>query len=111
MIMCSFCNPLPSHNAELLKHAIGIKFDLEEVKLFGERILNMKRLFNIKMGLTPKDDRLPQILTRPFNSGGSAGKTPDFEKLKEHFYKYRDWERNTGKPSKAKLKLLGLDNL
>lgn len=111
MIMCSFCNPLPSHNAELLKHAIGIKFDIEEVKLFGERILTMKRLFNIKMGLTPKDDRLPEILTRSFSIGGSAGRSPDFGKLKEYFYKYRDWEKKTGKPSKAKLKLLGLDNL
>ena len=111
MIMCSFCNPLPSHNAELIKHAIGIKFGIEEVKLYGERIANLKRLFNIKMGLTPKDDRLPRILTRPFSSGGSAGRTPNFGKLKELFYKYRDWEMTTGKPSKTKLKYLGLDNL
>jgi aldehyde:ferredoxin oxidoreductase len=111
MIMCSFCNPLPSQNAELIKHAVGINFGLEEIKLFGERILNLKRLFNIKMGLTSKDDRLPRILTRPFSTGGSAGKTPDFNKLKESFYKYRDWERDTGIPSKAKLKLLGLDSL
>ena len=111
MIMCSFCNPLPSQNAELIKHAVGIKFGIEEVKLFGERIANLKRLFNIKMGLTPEDDRLPKILTRPFNSGGSAGRTPDFEKLKEYFYKYRDWERNTGRPSKEKLHFLRLDNL
>jgi aldehyde:ferredoxin oxidoreductase len=111
MIMCSFCNPLPSHNAELIKATVGIKFGLEEVKLFGERIATIKRLFNIKMGLTPRDDRLPRILTRPFGHGGSAGRTPNFGKLKEHFYKYRDWEMNTGKPSEAKLKHLGLDNL
>ena len=111
MIMCSFCNPLPSHIAELIQNAVGIKFGLEEVKLYGERIATIKRLFNIKMGLTPKDDRLPKILTRPFNSGGSAGRTPDFDKLKNHFYKYRNWEFNTGKPSKNKLKKLGLDKL
>ena len=111
MIMCSFCNPLPSHNAELIQNTIGIKFGLEEVKLYGERIANIKRLFNIKMGLTPKDDRLPKILTRPFNSGGSAGRTPDFAKLKKLFYKFRDWEISTGKPSKNKLKQLGLDTL
>ncbi len=111
MIMCSFCNPLPSHNAELIQNAVGIKFGLEEVKLYGERIATIKRLFNIKMGLTPKDDRLPKILTRPFNSGGSAGKTPDFVKLKKLFYKFRDWELSTGKPSKNKLKQLGLDTL
>jgi aldehyde:ferredoxin oxidoreductase len=111
MIMCSFCNPLPSHNAELIQNAVGIKFGLEEVKLYGERIATIKRLFNIKMGLTPKDDRLPKILTRPFSSGGSAGKTPDFTKLKNLFYKYRDWEFNSGKPSNSKLKKLGLDKL
>ncbi len=111
MIMCSFCNPLPSHNAELIQNTVGIKFGLEEVKLYGERIANMKRLFNIKMGLTPEDERLPKILTRPFNSGGSAGKTPDFAKLKKLFYKFRDWELNTGKPSKNKLEQLGLDTL
>ena len=111
MTMCSFCNPLPSHNAELIQNAVGIKFGLEEVKLYGERIANIKRLFNIKMGLTPKDDRLPKILTKPFNSGGSAGRTPDFAKLKKLFYKFREWELNTGKPTKNKLKQLGLDTL
>ncbi|NVM17702.1 MAG: aldehyde ferredoxin oxidoreductase family protein [Candidatus Lokiarchaeota archaeon] len=111
MIMCSFCNPLPSQNAELIQEATGIKFGLEEVKLYGERIANLKRLFNIKMGLTPKDDRLPRILTKPFNSGGSAGKSPDFEKLKNLFYNFRDWELDTGKPSNKKLKQLGLDKL
>ena len=111
MIMCSFCNPLPSHNAELIQNAVGIKFGLEEVKLYGERIATIKRLFNIKMGLTPKDDRLPKILTRPFNSGGSAGRTPDFVKLKQLFYKFRDWDLITGKPNKNKLKQLGLDSI
>ena len=111
MIMCSFCNPLPSHNAELIKHALGIEFGLKEIKLYGERIATIKRLFNIKMGLTVKNERLPRILTRPFNKGGSAGRTPNFNKLKAHFYKYRDWEINTGKPSKIKLKYLGLDTL
>ena len=111
MIMCSFCNPLPSHNAKLIQNAVGIKFGLEEVKLYGERIATIKRLFNIKMGLTPKDDRLPKILTKPFNSGGSTGRTPDFTKLRKLFYKFRDWDLNTGKPTKNKLKQLGLDTL
>lgn len=111
MIMCSFCNPLPSQNAALIAHATGLKFGLEEVKLYGERILNMKRLFNIKMGLTAADDRLPKILLRPFEDGGSAGKSPNFEQLKKLFYKYRQWDPNTGKPLEAKLKQLGLTNL
>ncbi|MFX1554422.1 MAG: aldehyde ferredoxin oxidoreductase C-terminal domain-containing protein, partial [Promethearchaeota archaeon] len=108
MIMCSFCNPLPSQNAEIIKYATGLNFGLNEIKLYGERIANMKRLFNIKMGLTHKDDRIPQILLRPFREGGSAGKIPNFKKLKKLFYEYRNWDPSTGIPRENKLKYLNL---
>ncbi|MFX0024574.1 MAG: aldehyde ferredoxin oxidoreductase family protein [Candidatus Hermodarchaeota archaeon] len=103
MIMCSFCNPLPSQNAEIIKYATGLNFELEEIKSYGERIANMKRMFNIKMGLTPKDDKLPQIILRPFKKGGSAGRSPNFTKLKELFYEYRQWDSITGIPKKLNL--------
>lgn len=105
MIMCSFCNPLPSQNAEIIKYATELDFGLEEIKLYGERIANMKRLFNIKMGLRPKDDKMPRILLRPFKKGGSAGRSPNFTKLKELFYEYRQWDPITGLPSPKKLDL------
>ncbi|MFX1567149.1 MAG: aldehyde ferredoxin oxidoreductase family protein [Promethearchaeota archaeon] len=108
MVMCSFCNPLPSHNADIIQYATGLNFRLEEVKLYGERIANMKRMFNIKMGLTPSDDRIPQILLNPFESGGSAGKSPNFNKLKKFFYEYRDWDYLTGVPNAEKLRFLNL---
>jgi aldehyde:ferredoxin oxidoreductase len=108
MIMCSFCNPLPSQNAEIIKYATGLNFGLKEIKLYGERITNMKRIFNVKMGLTPSDDKLPQILLRPFQKGGSAGRSPDFDKLKELFYEYRQWDPIAGTPKINKLKDLNL---
>jgi aldehyde:ferredoxin oxidoreductase len=108
MIMCSFCNPLPSQNADIIKYATGLKFGIKEVKIYGERIANMKRMFNIKMGLIPSDDRIPQILLNPFESGGSAGKSPDFDNLKKLFYEYRDWDYITGVPHANKLKFLNL---
>jgi len=108
MIMCSFCNPLPSQNADIIKYATGLNFGLKEVKLYGERIANMKRIFNIKMGLTPLDDRIPQILLKPFESGGSAGRFPNFNKLKNFFYEYRMWDPITGLPEPKKLNSLNL---
>jgi len=98
MVMCSFCNPLPSQNAAIIEAVTGLKFGLKEVRSYGKRITNMKRLFNIKMGLTPSDDDIPKFLLQPFKEGGSAGKTPDFKRLKELFYKYRDWDPISGKP-------------
>jgi aldehyde:ferredoxin oxidoreductase len=111
LIICSFCNPLPSEIAAIIKHATGLKFGVDEIKLYGERILTMKRLFNLKMGVTPRIDNIPQILLRPLTDGGSAGKTPDFDLLRKKFYKFRDWDISTGKISQSKLKFLGLDDL
>jgi aldehyde:ferredoxin oxidoreductase len=111
MIMCSFCNPLPSQNAAIIEAATGIKCDINQIKLFGERILTMKRLFNLKMGLNIANEHLPNILLKPFKSGGSAGKTPNFTKLRKLFYEYRGWSIHSGKPSEERLKALGLINL
>ncbi len=111
LILCGFCNPPPSMTSELIQGALGIECDVEKLKLLAERIYMMKRMFNLKMGISPADDRLPQILLKPLNEGGSAGKTPNFQKLKEAYYKYRTFNLETGKPSPEKLKELGLDTL
>ena len=70
----------------------------------------MKRLFNLKMGISPSNEKLPQILLRPFSDGGSAGRTPNYDQLRKKFYEYRDWNLETGKPSLKKLKSLGLED-
>jgi aldehyde:ferredoxin oxidoreductase len=111
MIMCSFCNPLPSQNAAMIEAATGLKFGIDEIKLYGERILTMKRLFNLKMGLKPQDDKLPAILLREFQEGGSAGNSPDFDKLKRLLYEYREWNFETGLPSEKKMGYLGLKGI
>jgi aldehyde:ferredoxin oxidoreductase len=111
LVMCSFANPPPSLIIEMLNAATGLDLDIEKFKLTGERIYMIKRLFNLKMGITPEDDKLPKIVLDPVNEGGSAGKTPDFQKLKGAYYKYRTFDPQTGYPSKEKLKSLGLDNL
>ena len=111
MIMCSFCNPLPSQNAAIIEAATGFKCDLNQVKLFGERILTIKRLFNLKMGLSPSEEKLPKLLLRPLKSGGSKGKSPDFNKMRRLLYEYRDWNLNTGKPSDDKLRYLNLNEI
>jgi len=63
------------------------------------------------MGITPEDDRLPQILLNPVNEGGSAGNSPNFERLKKEYYKYRTFDFITGYPNQKKLKFLELDKL
>jgi aldehyde:ferredoxin oxidoreductase len=119
LIMCSFANPVPSSVINMLKAVTGLDLDIEKLKALGERIYMVKRLFNLKMGITPADDRLPKIVLNPVNEGvlnpvnegGSAGKTPNFEQLKEAYYKYRTFDSKTGYPKQDKLEKLGLNNL
>ena len=110
-IMCVFANPPPSQVMDLINTATGLSLNLDEFKILGERIYMMKRLFNLKMGVKPEDDRLPKILLNPVNEGGSAGKTPNFEQLKKAYYEFRTFSMDTGYPSNEKLKELGLDKL
>jgi aldehyde:ferredoxin oxidoreductase len=88
-----------------------LNMTMDQFKIMGERIYMIKRLFNLKMGLSPEDDRLPKIVLSPVEEGGSAGKTPNFQKLKTHYYNYRTFNQKTGYPTQEKLKLLGLDAL
>ncbi|MFX0033983.1 MAG: aldehyde ferredoxin oxidoreductase family protein [Promethearchaeota archaeon] len=111
LVICGFANPLPSLIIEMLNNATGLDFDIENFKLLGERIFMIKRLFNLKMGITPSDDKLPKIVLNPLTEGGSAGKAPDFQKLKTAYYKYRTYDLETGYPSDEKLKSLNLDKL
>ena len=106
LISCFFSNPPPLYMVELIKNLFGIDFNIEKMKIVGERIFNMKRLFNIKMGLTSKNDKIPKILLNPTKEGAIKGKSPDFEKLKEYYYQIRDWDPLTGKPNLNKLKEL-----
>ena len=49
----------------MLNAATGLEFDIDQFKVLGERLYMIKRLFNLKMGITPVDDRLPKILLQP----------------------------------------------
>jgi len=76
----------------------------------GERIWNMKRAFNIKMGITEKDDTLPdRLLKEPLTEGAAAGKTPPLKEMIKEYYSIRSWKE--GKPTREKLTELGMQDI
>ena len=111
LIICTFANPPPEMILDMIIKATGLNLSMEEFKKLGERMYMIKRMFNLKMGLTPADDRLPKIVLNPVIEGGSAGKTPNFQQLKDAYYKYRQFDIESGYPNQEKLKDLGLDDL
>jgi aldehyde:ferredoxin oxidoreductase len=111
LISCVFFNPPPSYMAEIINSLLGKEYDLNDIKRLGERIFTIKRLFNLRMGLTPKDEKIPKILLKPKKEGVVRGKFPNYKKLKKYYYDIRKWNKKTGYPTTNKLKELDLDKI
>jgi aldehyde:ferredoxin oxidoreductase len=77
----------------------------------GERIWNLKRLFNVRMGVTEKDDTLPKrFLDESLREGPIAGKTLPLEPMLKEYYELRGWNAQ-GRPKDAKLAELSLTDI
>lgn len=93
---------------EALNYITGWDVNLKEFMRAGERIFNLKRLFNTWCGISREDDNLPnRLLNEPKKSGSAANSIPDLRKQLDEYYAFRKWDSN-GIPKKEKIKELGL---
>jgi len=98
----------PSKVTEWLNQVTGWNLTPEELLTIGERLHNLKRMYNVKLGINRKDDTLPaRLLTLARNDGMAAGILPELDKMLEEYYHLRGWDEN-GIPTEKKLKELGL---
>ena len=94
--------------AEITSALTGIKFSEQDLFTIGERIVNLERIYNLKMGLTYKEDRIPdRYRLEPVPEGNSKGETLDLDKMLPEYYQLRGWNEK-GIPSRNKLDELGL---
>lgn len=98
----------PSTVAKWVETATGWEMDQEELLLRGERIFNLKRMYNAKMGISRKDDVLPpRFLSQPRPEGRAKGVLPHLGKMLHEYYSLRGWSEE-GIPTREKLQELGL---
>lgn len=100
--------------ADAISAETGWDFTPEEVRLAGDRILALERIFNVKWGLTAEDDYKvsPRITDpAPADAGPAAGKSIAgyMEGWVRDYYHALGWDRKTGKPLISTLKKLGLE--
>jgi len=96
--------------AETFNAITGRKEDKDTIIKIGDRIWYLERLLNIKLGLTPKDDKLPERLVKEsVQEGPAKGLTCPIDELLPEFYKAGELDPMTGKPSQHILKKMGLD--
>ncbi|MDI9370077.1 MAG: aldehyde ferredoxin oxidoreductase family protein [Synergistaceae bacterium] len=94
---------------EWLNGITGWSMTAEELLEAGERIFNLKRVFNVACGVTAKDDTLPErILREPRGSGGSPFTLPDLSAQLREYYSARGWTKD-GSPAIDRLESLGLE--
>ena len=92
---------------EVLNLVTGWQFSKKDFLKTGERIFNLKRLYNIREGISRKEDTLPpRILNHP-RGGGAGNNLPYLNKMLNDYYKIRGWDE-FGKPTKKTLERLDL---
>ena len=88
---------------ELFNAVTGLNLTNQDLIKIGERIYNLKRLYNVRCGISRKDDSLPpRILTQK-----RGPNLPPLGKMLNEYYAYRKWDE-IGVPTEAKIKELGL---
>ena len=91
----------------------GWDIDLDEFLMAGERVMNLRQLFNMREGINSRSFKLSNRLLGipPVDNGKISGITIDFDNMISEFYKEMDWDLNTNLPNKKKLEKLNLHNL
>ena len=103
--------------ASLLSAATGWEVDKKELFKIGERIFNAQRCFNVREGISRKDDRIPErFLKRPeFGPYKDSVDTETdinvFNTALDEYYRLRGWDVDTGIPGRAKFDELDIQEM
>jgi aldehyde:ferredoxin oxidoreductase len=88
---------------DMFNAIVGQDLTTEAVLEAGDRIWNLERMFNLKAGVNPDQDKLPRrLLDEPIPSGPCKGRVHRLPELLPEYYKERGWDEK-GLPTKAKL--------
>jgi aldehyde:ferredoxin oxidoreductase len=103
----------PKYIEGFMTAVTGWKRSMEELLKDGERIANIRHVFNLREGINPLDYRVHgRIIGRPPQKEGPlAGVSADIEAQINENLDALDWDRVTTRPSKKKLLELGLDDV
>lgn len=91
--------------------ATGIEKDFKSLMLSGEKMFNLRRLINLKLGLDPASDTLHErFITVKRKQGPAADHLPPIREMVEDYYRVRGWG-DGWKIEAEKLEALGLVEL
>ncbi|MFC1901865.1 aldehyde ferredoxin oxidoreductase family protein [Chloroflexota bacterium] len=105
----------PTHLSRLYSACTGWDTTPEDIMRSGEKVFTLLKVYNVRQGLTRKDDTWPsRFFTEPLPEGPSKGTVLSkntIERLLDEYYELRGWDIKTGLPTKEKLIELGLGDV
>jgi aldehyde:ferredoxin oxidoreductase len=109
MRYCRFLMRIPlTVLIEWFNDVTGWEMDLTEFMETGERISNLKRMYNARCGMSRKDDVLPMRWLTQKKGGGTHGFLPHLGEMLNEYYQFRGWGED-GLPRTETLRRLGLE--
>jgi aldehyde:ferredoxin oxidoreductase len=98
--------------AEMINAVTGWNLTTGDVERIGERICNLERGFNVREGVSRKDDTLPyRVMEEPVPYGAHEGmrcSREELDRMLDGYYRLRGWT-DQGIPTGEKLHELQLD--
>ncbi len=77
---------------EVIRLVTGLAADESTLKHKARDVADLIRRFNIREGMTPADDRLPQFLHRPLEDTGKVITATEMETLLSDYYRLHGWD-------------------
>jgi aldehyde:ferredoxin oxidoreductase len=113
LILCRFSQVGKAINVtnhvDWLNLITGWGINIPDYMKVGERLFNLKRIYNVRLGVSRKDDSLPYRFTTLNRRGENlTNQLPPIGKLLRDYYDCRRWTED-GIPTSEKLKELDLD--
>ncbi len=114
LAICSYVGGYwsPKMFIDLLNPLCGWKMSEADFWTTGKRIQTLERCFNVREGISRKDDTLPKrMLTEALPEGpkkGAVFSPEEMKKIQDDYYAYFGWDEN-GIPTETTLKSLGLE--
>ncbi|NHB67472.1 aldehyde ferredoxin oxidoreductase family protein [Perlabentimonas gracilis] len=94
--------------ADMFSAVTGKKHSAADILEAGDRIWNLERVWNLKAGIDPSEDKLPKrLIEDAIPSGPSKGMKSGLAELLPLYYQVRGWDEK-GIPTKDKLDSLGV---
>jgi len=110
LIICKFTTFATSlhHWVRVYNAVTGEGLTVADLQMIGQRIFNLERIINLKLGFTKEYDTLPKrFLQEAIRIGGCDEHVVDMDTMLSEYYEYRGWDKN-GVPTKEKILELGL---